>query len=102
MYNPDFSPELAPNAPAGWEIVNNGKGYRTTYRCEAGSHTADLDLFSELDTDVVEVVLDDYSDYSDHDTRTRRVELTVPKTQDVETLEKVATEWIEKARNNEL
>ncbi|MFA9517290.1 hypothetical protein ACERIT_08750 [Halopenitus sp. H-Gu1] len=107
MTTTDFSPDIAPNAPTGWKRITNepaksGEGYHASYRRVANGMTADIDLHSAPDTDVVKVVIDDYTDRNDPETRTRRVERTVSKIEDVETLEEVATEWVEKARKNDL
>lgn len=105
----DFSvnPDLSPKAPNGWELtqsepVRNGDGYMATYRNETNGMHAELSLYSRPDTTTVEVTLDDYTNPSDLDTSTRRYERTVPVLEDIDTLNEIATEWVEKAEAGEL
>lgn len=107
MANNEFSPSRAPKAPPGWNRVANqphlnNQGWYALYKCQANGLSADLNLRSKPDTDTVEIVLDDYTDRLDVETRTRRYELTVPEIEDIDALNQIASEWVEKAENNEL
>lgn len=64
--------------------------------------TAELDIHSDPDTNTVEITLDDYTNRSDTATRTRRYERTVDELNDEDTLNEIATEWVEQAENDEL
>lgn len=106
MLSPGNSSPLSPKSPDRWkrvtsEVTFQEGGWHATYRCTRNGFTADLDLHSDADTDTVEVVLDDYTEYGNPETRTRRYERTVPELEDETVLGEIATEWVEKAENGE-
>lgn len=103
----EFSPDRAPDEPENWDRVANepssadGRGYTAIYRTVENGMTADLTIHCIPGKEVVEIVLDEYSDYPDPESRTRQFDVEVPKHKDEETFEDITDAWIKAVSDNE-